>query len=95
MAVSVDDVKLYLRIDDDITEDDTLIAQLIEAATTYIERVTGKHYDDSRLYALSVKNLASHWYENRTNYSTKTNVNDLPLTIVSLINHLSLSSDLG
>ena len=38
-------------------------------------------------------NLTAHWYENRTNYSTKTKVNDLPLTINSLIRHLALASE--
>lgn len=94
MAVSVADVKLYLRLDEDIDEDDALIGDLIEAATEYLEQATGKRYDDSHLYALAVKNLTAHWYENRTNYSTKTNVNDLPLTINSLIRHLALASDM-
>ena len=34
--LTVEDVKLYLRIDEDITEDDIFIDESISAAVTYI-----------------------------------------------------------
>lgn len=91
--VTVADVKLYLRMDEDIDEDDNLLERLLTAAQTFIEQATGRAYDDSEVYNLAVMNLTAHWYENRTNYSTKTKVNDLPLTINSLIRHLALASE--
>lgn len=37
MAVTLEQAKEYLRIDEDLTEDDELIGGLIEAATDYLE----------------------------------------------------------
>lgn len=86
------DVKQYMRLDDDLIEDDRLIQDLIVAATKFLEQTTGKAYaDDSTLYSLAVKMLVCHWYENRSIYSTKTSVNDLPLSLQAIINHISLS----
>lgn len=42
MAVTLKQIKDYLRIDEDLTEDDELIGSLIEAATDYLEQTTGK-----------------------------------------------------
>lgn len=93
MAVTLEQVKEYLRIDEDLIEDDELISSLIEAATDYMEQTTGKKYNDnSQLYVLAVKMLVAHWYENRSIFSTKTNVNNLPHSIEAIINHISLAS---
>lgn len=92
MAVTLEQVKEYLRIDEDLIEDDELISSLIEAATDYMEQTTGKKYsDNSQLYVLAVKMLVAHWYENRSIFSTKTNVNSLPHSIEAIINHISLA----
>ena len=67
MAVTLKQTKDYLRIDEDLTEDDELIGSLIEAATDYLEQTTGKTYsDNSQLFVLAVKMLVAHWYENRS-----------------------------
>lgn len=67
MAVTLKQIKDYLRIDEDLTEDDELIGSLIEAATDYLEQTTGKKYsDNSQLFVLAVKMLVAHWYENRS-----------------------------
>lgn len=93
MAVTLEQAKEYLRIDEDLIEDDELISSLIEAATDYMEQTTGKKYsDNSQLYVLAVKMLVAHWYENRNIFSTKTNVNNLPHSIETIINHISLAS---
>lgn len=42
MAVTLEQAKEYLRIDEDLTEDDALIGGLIEAAIDYLEQTTGK-----------------------------------------------------
>ena len=87
MAVTLEQAKEYLRIDEDLTEDDELIGGLIEAATDYLEQTTGKEYsDDSQLFVLAVKMLVAHWYENRSVFSTKTNVNNLPNASVKPLN---------
>ena len=40
--VTVADVKLYLRMDEDIDEDDNLLGRLLTAAQTFIEQATGR-----------------------------------------------------
>ncbi len=92
MAVTLEQAKEYLRIDEDLTEDDALIGGLIEAAIDYLEQTTGKKYsDDSQLFVLAVKMLVAHWYENRSVFSTKTNINNLPHSIEAIITHISLA----
>lgn len=91
--VTVEEAKAYLRLDADLTEDDELLAGLIQAAADFLEQTTGKVYsDDRQLYVLAVKMLTAHWYENRSIYSTKTNVNDLPVSLQAMINHISMAA---
>lgn len=45
--MTLSDVKKYLRIDEDITEDDDTLNSLISAGKTYLESATGKKYDDT------------------------------------------------
>lgn len=93
MAVSLKDLKLFLRVDDDITEDDELIESLGAAAVAYLEQTTGKRFlDDSDLMNLALKQLVLLWYENRTSYTTKTNVNELPNSLQAIIKHIALAS---
>ena len=42
--VILEDLKLFLRIDEDITDDDQYLEESIIAATIYIEQMTGKPY---------------------------------------------------
>ena len=93
MAVELTDLKEFLRIDDDITEDDVLITSLGTAAVSYLEQTTGKTFvSDSELFCLAEKQLVLHWYENRSAFTTKTNVNALPNHLQAIITHIALSS---
>nr|DAP67739.1 MAG TPA: head tail connector [Caudoviricetes sp.] len=90
--VELTDLKEYLRIDADITEDDVLITSLGEAAVSYLEQTTGKAYnDESALMRMAVCQLVLLWYENRTPFTTKTNVNDLPNSLNAIIKHIALA----
>lgn len=91
--LTVEDVKLYLRIDEDITEDDMFINESISAAVTYIEQMTGKPYIDEPLYRRAVQYMVAHWYENREATSSKTFVHDLPFTLAPIIRHIALSKN--
>ncbi len=94
MAVTLAELKAFLKADyDEDTEEDTLIASLGAAAVSYLEQTTGKTFsDDSDLFCLAEKQLVLHWYENRTAFSTKTNVNELPHSLQAIITHIALSS---
>lgn len=90
MAVALEDLKAFLRIDADLTDDDALLTFLGSAAVSYLEQTTGKKYqDDSELMALAVKQLVLLWYENRTSYTTKTAVTALPNHLQSIIWHIA------
>lgn len=90
MAVELKDLKDFLRIDADLTDDDALLASLSSAAVSYLEQTTGKKFqDDSALMTLAVKQLVLLWYENRTSYTTKTAVNLLPNHLQSIIWHIA------
>lgn len=92
MAVTLADLKTYLRVDEDITEDDALIESLGAAAVSYIEQTTGKAFNDkSDLMCLAEKMLVLHWYENRSTFTTKTNVNEIPDSIRMVITHIALA----
>lgn len=90
MAVTLEQAKNYLKVDEDITDDDELISSLISAASDYVERTTGKRADGSPLCELCVKQLVVHWYENRAVYSSKPGaINVLPHTVTALLTHIA------
>lgn len=63
MIVTVDEVKEFLRIDEDET---TLITMLIKTAEEYLENATGNTFDETNnLARLFCMILISDWYENR------------------------------
>jgi uncharacterized phage protein (predicted DNA packaging) len=92
--MTLEDVKLYLRVDSDLTEDDTLIQSLMAAAQTYITNQTGKQYlVDDEVWNLVIKLLVSHWYDNRQINSSKPGVlSEYPHSVTALIHHISLCS---
>lgn len=58
----IEELKLYLRLDNDVGE----LQQLLDTAKEYIETSTGKRYDGtSKIMRLCAKILAAHWHENR------------------------------
>ncbi|MFH5182930.1 head-tail connector protein [Paenibacillus sp. TAB 01] len=62
----IDELKVYLRIDLDATEEDALLQGLIGAAKIQIKAATGKDIDETNeIHKLAVYMLVTHWYENR------------------------------
>ena len=92
MAVELDKIKNFLRIDEDLCEDDILLQSLTDAAQSLIEQMTGRPYDNSHLFTLAIMQVVGHWYENRTIHTTKTNLHDMPLSVQAIINHLGLNA---
>ncbi|MCR9040950.1 head-tail connector protein [Bacillus sp. L381] len=62
MAVNLEDMKGYLRVDGD--EEDNLISSLISAAEKHLQE-SGVKDTENDLYSLAVKMLVTEWYENR------------------------------
>ena len=43
-VITLPDAKVYLRVDDDLTEDDTQIIRMINGALSYIEQYTNIYF---------------------------------------------------
>ncbi|WP_427340644.1 head-tail connector protein [Caloranaerobacter sp. DY30410] len=64
--MDISEVKEFLRLEQDYTEEDIFLNSLIVAAKEYIKNATSLDYDDTNeLYKLAIKILVTHWYENR------------------------------
>ena len=86
-------IKNYLRIDDDLTADDEILIELINASKSYISRSTGKKFiNDDSVMQMLVKLLVSHWYTNRNAMNGKANAAEIPHTITMILNHIEISS---
>lgn len=83
MAVTVDDIKLSLRID--VTEDDQMIQSYLDAAEDYVKAAVSKSEDLTiyKQYDFAVSLLTQFWYQNRVTDMTKT-----PYQVVSMIQQL-------
>jgi uncharacterized phage protein (predicted DNA packaging) len=70
--LNVNELKKYLRVDED--DDYDLIEDLQLAAEEYLT-IAGisKNYE-MKLYALAIKLLVAHWYDNRMIHSNKEQV---------------------
>ncbi|HEF1856063.1 DNA-packaging protein [Bacillus thuringiensis] len=64
MVLTVEEAKLYLRVDGN--EEDDLITSFVIAAEIYIKNATSKNVNlKSELAKLAARILIAHWYENR------------------------------
>lgn len=55
--MELSEVKAYLRIDEDLTEDDTTLLVLMNAAKEHLESETGKKFDESSALMKTFVNL--------------------------------------
>ena len=92
--MELEEIKNYLRIDDDMTDDDNLLLQLQATAKQYVANTTGKIYvEGNAIYDMVVLQLIAHWYDNRTAIITKPGaLSEIPYTITSLLTHLAYST---
>ena len=83
MAVTVDDIKLSLRID--VTEDDSMIQSYLDAAKDYVQTAVSKNEDLTvyKQYDFAVSLLTQFWYQNRV-----TDMKQTPYQVVSMIQQL-------
>ena len=79
----LDEVKLFLRVEKDFTEEDVLIQGFIDEAKEYCKNAIGRiPKDDNPIFKKFVKLYVANSYDNRelaTNSYEKTNYNLLPL----------------
>ncbi|MNC00058.1 Phage gp6-like head-tail connector protein [compost metagenome] len=84
----LDDLKQYLRLDEEDTEEDSFLGFLINTAKNYIKNATGKEVDeDNPRHKLAVMLFCSHQYENR-NPVVSTSTKTLEYSLQSLITQI-------
>ncbi len=89
--LTLEEAKLYLRVESNVTVEDDLISALILAASEYVTNATGKVESDSEIIKLCEKILVAHWYENR-GVATTANIIEIPHTVKAILSHIKLSS---
>lgn len=101
MALTLNDVKIYLRLCCETTDEDELIKHFMAAAADIIKNQSGKkEYRDSAdtltpiendsLFMLCIKMLVAHWYDNR-GMADNGGQRDVPYSVKEIINHISLA----
>lgn len=92
------EVKLYLRIDEDI--EDELINSLISAAKSYIKSASGKTQtadgkplEEDELFKTAVKMLVAHWYDNRGTECVGKTVSKIGNSFNMLLSQITVSED--
>jgi uncharacterized phage protein (predicted DNA packaging) len=90
-------MKLYLRLDEEDTTEDSLLIQLIETATEYIKEATGFTFENNvpERATLLVKFLVAHWYDNRVVSVTCKNGTNVGFTVEALLNQLKYTHSEG
>ena len=67
MVLTIDEAKNFLKVDSDITDDDTLIQGLIDAATLHLSNACDFLFDNTNpLAKLYVSVLVNDYYNNRS-----------------------------
>ncbi|BAL85198.1 phage related protein (plasmid) [Selenomonas ruminantium subsp. lactilytica TAM6421] len=86
-------IKSYLRIDEDLVEDDELLKALVEAGKRYITTATGKAYkDNDAVMRLCLTLFVAHQYNDRTMVS-KNNVQEYSHSLSDILKHIESSDD--
>lgn len=87
--MELEELKGYLRVDADLTEDDQLITALYDTAKQYIENTTGKKYESGGVFDTCARLIVAHWYEHR-DIAPRTGggVVEYPHSVDALLNHI-------
>lgn len=94
MLVTLDEIKLYLRLDETDTTEDQLLTSLITSAEEYVKEATGFKFetDVPERVKVIIKLLVAHWYENRELVSTK-GISKIDFTIDALLNQIKYTHE--
>lgn len=90
MILTLEEIKSFLKLEEDFTEDDNLIKSLMIAAEEYIKNATGIAFDNTnQLAKLAVTLLVSHWYENRNIVIVGTISKELEFSLKTIMTQLT------
>ena len=82
----LNELKMYLRLDIDETENDLFLGSLISAASDYIFTATGKTFDEQKaIHKLAIFMLCTHWYENRNTVVIGVTTKNLEYSLQSIL----------
>lgn len=85
--MKLDEVKAYLHIDADITDDDAVLRSFMLAGECYLESATGKAYDDTNaLMQVYIKMYVKQQYETRNDAL-------LEKSLDAILTQIKISSD--
>lgn len=84
--VTLAELKTHLRIDDDLTAEDTLIEAYKGAAIAHIQNLTEQDFSTLMPEPIkhAIKLLVGHWYKNRE-ATTETKQQEIPHAVDALI----------
>lgn len=93
MALDVDTLKAHCNVSG--TDDDTVLSQLLTAATKHVQRVLGFLIDDADQFPggtpedveQAVYMLAAHWYENREASIVGVTAMPLPMGVSDILDN--------
>lgn len=94
-TLTLDTAKKWLRVEH--SDDDTLIGDLIVAAETWWENITGRDFETDRpdaLLLVGIKWLVGHMYENRE-ATTPLRVEELPRAVMDIVTMYRPVADLA
>lgn len=87
--MSLEDLKLFLKIDDH--EEDALIEGLKLSAEEYLVNAGIRKDYSKELYKLAIKILVSHWYENRSVETIGKNITKIAFSLDTILIQLKYS----
>ena len=95
MAVSIDEMRAYARLDADTDNSElSVLKSCMEAAVAWFEGAGVGEDTDSPLYDLGVKMLALSWFENR-GADTAVSLHSVPQGVYAIKHQLCALPDCG
>lgn len=92
MIVTLDEIKQFLRLEQDYTDEDILLTALRDTAEEYLKNATGQTFDNTNpLAKLFVQVLIVDWYENRSFMVEGKTSDKVRFTIQSILAQLKYS----
>lgn len=87
--VTLEQMKLFLHMDYELTDEDDAIKGMMAAAIAYIEEATGCTDTDAPLFELAEKLIVACWFDGGDVVSTT----EIPLSAQSVLNHMKLMQE--
>ncbi|ERH55274.1 MULTISPECIES: head-tail connector protein [Bacillus amyloliquefaciens group] len=92
--MELNEVKQFIRVELDDTEEDSLLLTWIVAAKEYITDATGIVFPNTIARAdICVKAFVAHWYENREIAGTSSNLDGMLTSMLNQLKYVKQKSE--